>query len=168
MIFPFATFFLYDMWCFHLLKLHDLGNWLDQVNNTSHALSQLSMSKSKLVSSCRWTWMHMRCNLRVTMQVILDTENSFTKFFAKFPFSVFMFLCLSQALPVALTFNCRISVELALPCNKPVSRVFEGFTVGFHPRSWEIVSTLTNNLIYKWNKTWTMSYLHNGRVSKTY
>ena len=30
-------------------------------------------------------------------------------------------------------------VELAIPCEKPGSRVFEGFTVGFHPRTWEIV-----------------------------
>ncbi|MFS7970317.1 hypothetical protein Hanom_Chr09g00819621 [Helianthus anomalus] len=33
----------------------------------------------------------------------------------------------------------RIIVELAIPCEKPGSRVFEGFTVGYHPRSWEIV-----------------------------
>ncbi|RYR80019.1 hypothetical protein Ahy_A01g004803 isoform C [Arachis hypogaea] len=35
--------------------------------------------------------------------------------------------------------NCRVSVELALPCEKPGPQVFQGFTVGFHPRSWEIV-----------------------------
>ncbi|KAI3798862.1 hypothetical protein L1987_34146 [Smallanthus sonchifolius] len=35
--------------------------------------------------------------------------------------------------------DCRIIVELAIQCEKPGSRVFEGFTVGFHPRSWEIV-----------------------------
>uniref|UniRef100_A0A7N0UGC6 AT4G36440-like protein n=1 Tax=Kalanchoe fedtschenkoi TaxID=63787 RepID=A0A7N0UGC6_KALFE len=35
--------------------------------------------------------------------------------------------------------SCRMSVELAIPCVKPGSRVFEGFTVGFHPRSWEVV-----------------------------
>lgn len=33
----------------------------------------------------------------------------------------------------------RTVVELAIPCEKPGLRVFEGFTVGFHPRSWEIV-----------------------------
>ncbi|KAI3780386.1 hypothetical protein L2E82_10367 [Cichorium intybus] len=33
----------------------------------------------------------------------------------------------------------RIIVELAIPCEKPGLWVFEGFTVGFHPRSWEIV-----------------------------
>lgn len=35
--------------------------------------------------------------------------------------------------------TCRAIVELAIPCEKPGDRVFEGFTVGFHPRSWEIV-----------------------------
>lgn len=35
--------------------------------------------------------------------------------------------------------TCRAFVELAIPCEKPGERVFEGFTVGFHPRSWEIV-----------------------------
>jgi len=33
----------------------------------------------------------------------------------------------------------RVLVELAIPCERPGPRVFEGFTVGFHPRSWEIV-----------------------------
>lgn len=37
---------------------------------------------------------------------------------------------------------CRVFVELAIPCEKPGPRVFEGFTVGFHPRSWEIVRNL--------------------------
>ncbi|KAK4585166.1 hypothetical protein RGQ29_022721 [Quercus rubra] len=35
--------------------------------------------------------------------------------------------------------TCRVLVELAIPCERPGPRVFEGFTVGFHPRSWEIV-----------------------------
>ncbi|KAG8497583.1 hypothetical protein CXB51_008861 [Gossypium anomalum] len=35
--------------------------------------------------------------------------------------------------------TCRAIVELAIPCENPGPRVFEGFTVGFHPRSWEIV-----------------------------
>ncbi|KAJ8770759.1 hypothetical protein K2173_021406 [Erythroxylum novogranatense] len=35
--------------------------------------------------------------------------------------------------------TCRIVVELAISCDKSGPRVFEGFTVGFHPRSWEIV-----------------------------
>ncbi|KDP37454.1 hypothetical protein JCGZ_08295 [Jatropha curcas] len=35
--------------------------------------------------------------------------------------------------------KCRVLVELAIPCEKRGPRVFEGFTVGFHPRSWEIV-----------------------------
>lgn len=38
-----------------------------------------------------------------------------------------------------LTVECRALVELAIPCEKRGPRVFEGFTVGFHPRSWEIV-----------------------------
>ncbi|CAK7338033.1 unnamed protein product [Dovyalis caffra] len=33
----------------------------------------------------------------------------------------------------------RVFVELAIPCEKPGPRVFEGFTVGFHPQSREIV-----------------------------
>ncbi|EEF40784.1 conserved hypothetical protein [Ricinus communis] len=35
--------------------------------------------------------------------------------------------------------DCRVVVDLSVPCEKPGPRVFEGFTVGFHPRSWEIV-----------------------------
>lgn len=35
--------------------------------------------------------------------------------------------------------TCRVLVELAIPCEKQGLRVFEGFTVGFHPRSWELV-----------------------------
>ena len=33
----------------------------------------------------------------------------------------------------------RVLVELAIPCGKRGPRVFKGFTVGFHPRSWEVV-----------------------------
>lgn len=35
--------------------------------------------------------------------------------------------------------NCRVIIELSIPCEKSGPRVFEGFTVGFHPRSWEVV-----------------------------
>ncbi|KAI4326383.1 hypothetical protein MLD38_031705 [Melastoma candidum] len=35
--------------------------------------------------------------------------------------------------------TCRVLVELAIPCERQGPRVFQGFTVGFHPRSWEIV-----------------------------
>ncbi|ESW28080.1 hypothetical protein PHAVU_003G257300 [Phaseolus vulgaris] len=35
--------------------------------------------------------------------------------------------------------NCRVLVDLAIPCDKPGPQVFQGFTVGFHPRSWELV-----------------------------
>ncbi|KAL3629637.1 hypothetical protein CASFOL_026859 [Castilleja foliolosa] len=35
--------------------------------------------------------------------------------------------------------TCRVLIDLAIPCVKPHLRVFEGFTVGFHRRSWEIV-----------------------------
>ncbi|GMI86389.1 hypothetical protein like AT4G36440 [Hibiscus trionum] len=35
--------------------------------------------------------------------------------------------------------TCRVIVELAIPCEKSAPRIFEGFTVGFHPRSWDIV-----------------------------
>lgn len=35
----------------------------------------------------------------------------------------------------------RVLVDLAIPCDKPGPRVFQGFTVGFHPRSWELVSS---------------------------
>ncbi|KAJ1283196.1 hypothetical protein BS78_03G109500 [Paspalum vaginatum] len=34
---------------------------------------------------------------------------------------------------------CRVIVELAIPCAKSGPRVFKGFTVGFYPRSSEIV-----------------------------
>ncbi|MFS7898402.1 hypothetical protein Hanom_Chr15g01374161 [Helianthus anomalus] len=32
----------------------------------------------------------------------------------------------------------ELSLNLQFSCEKPGSRVFEGFTVGYHPRSWEI------------------------------
>ncbi|KAK2990434.1 hypothetical protein RJ640_011182, partial [Escallonia rubra] len=35
--------------------------------------------------------------------------------------------------------TCRVLVELAIRCQKQGQRVFQGFTVGFHPRSWELV-----------------------------
>jgi len=35
----------------------------------------------------------------------------------------------------------RVLVDLAIPCDKPGPQVFQGFTVGFHPRSWELVSS---------------------------
>ncbi|XP_052196676.1 uncharacterized protein LOC127804011 isoform X2 [Diospyros lotus] len=35
--------------------------------------------------------------------------------------------------------TCRVLVELAIACEKQGPQVFEGFTVGFHPRSWELV-----------------------------
>ncbi|XP_078438802.1 G-protein coupled receptor [Wolffia australiana] len=35
--------------------------------------------------------------------------------------------------------KCRVFVELAIPCSRAGPRIFAGFTVGFHPRSWEIV-----------------------------
>lgn len=44
---------------------------------------------------------------------------------------------------------CRVIVELAIPCVKPGSRVFQGFTVGFHPRSWEIVYNGLTQLGYE-------------------
>ena len=44
-----------------------------------------------------------------------------------------------------LLFGSRVLVELAIPCKEQGVRVFEGFTVGFHPRSWEIVR---NHVIY--------------------
>ncbi|XP_016480397.1 uncharacterized protein LOC107801567 [Nicotiana tabacum] len=45
--------------------------------------------------------------------------------------------------------TCRAVVELAIPCEKPGLRVFEGFTVGFHPRSWEIVYNGMTQLGYE-------------------
>ncbi|KAF5758066.1 hypothetical protein HanXRQr2_Chr16g0725091 [Helianthus annuus] len=39
---------------------------------------------------------------------------------------------------ITITFSV-FSGELGCVCNKPGSCVFEGFTVGYHPRSWEIV-----------------------------
>ncbi|XP_078180908.1 G-protein coupled receptor [Carex rostrata] len=34
---------------------------------------------------------------------------------------------------------CSVTIELAIPCTNHGPRVFKGFTVGFNPRSWEIV-----------------------------
>lgn len=35
--------------------------------------------------------------------------------------------------------NCRVLIELAISCDEPGPQIFTGFTVGFHPRSWELV-----------------------------
>ncbi|KAL9161043.1 hypothetical protein ABFS82_08G240300 [Erythranthe guttata] len=45
--------------------------------------------------------------------------------------------------------TCRVLVDLAIPCVEPGLRVFEGFTVGFHPRSWEIVYNGMTQLGYE-------------------
>ncbi|XP_065851236.1 uncharacterized protein [Euphorbia lathyris] len=45
--------------------------------------------------------------------------------------------------------DCRVLVELAMPCEKRGPRIFEGFTVGFHPRSWEIVYNGMTQLGYE-------------------
>jgi hypothetical protein len=45
--------------------------------------------------------------------------------------------------------NCRVVVELAIPCEKKGPRVFQGFTVGFHPRSWEVVYNGMTQLGYE-------------------
>ncbi|XP_051148612.1 uncharacterized protein LOC127263558 isoform X2 [Andrographis paniculata] len=44
---------------------------------------------------------------------------------------------------------CRVLIDLAIPCGKPALRVFEGFTVGFNPRSWEIVYNGLTQLGYE-------------------
>ncbi|KAL8477815.1 hypothetical protein ACS0TY_029928 [Phlomoides rotata] len=44
---------------------------------------------------------------------------------------------------------CRVLIDLAIPCAKPGLRVFEGFTVGFHPRSWEVVYNGMTQLGYE-------------------
>ncbi|XP_057528934.1 uncharacterized protein LOC130807656 isoform X2 [Amaranthus tricolor] len=54
--------------------------------------------------------------------------------------------------------SCRVIVELAIPCEKRGPRVFEGFTVGFHPRSWEIVyNGLTQLGFEKFHKEFSFS-----------
>ncbi|GAB4847476.1 hypothetical protein Ancab_026534 [Ancistrocladus abbreviatus] len=45
--------------------------------------------------------------------------------------------------------SCRVIVELAIPCEKQGPRVYEGFTLGFHPRSWEIVYNGMTQLGYE-------------------
>ncbi|KAM0944209.1 hypothetical protein DsansV1_C11g0106391 [Dioscorea sansibarensis] len=47
------------------------------------------------------------------------------------------------------TSKCRAVIELAIPCVKRGPRVFEGFTVGFHPRSWEVVYNGMTQLGYE-------------------
>lgn len=44
---------------------------------------------------------------------------------------------------------CRVTIEVAVPCVKGGPRIFEGFTVGFHPRSWEVVYNGMTNLGYE-------------------
>nr|GMC89455.1 AT4G36440-like protein [Ipomoea batatas] len=43
----------------------------------------------------------------------------------------------------------RTIVELAIPCDKPGKRVFEGFTVGFHLQKWEIRRLMRLRMIRK-------------------
>lgn len=45
--------------------------------------------------------------------------------------------------------TCRVIVDLAIPCATQGPRVFKGFTVGFHPRSWEIVYNGLTQLGYE-------------------
>ncbi|XP_073151468.1 uncharacterized protein [Henckelia pumila] len=45
--------------------------------------------------------------------------------------------------------TCRVLVDLAIPCAKPGLRVFKGCTVGFHPRSWELVYNGMTQLGYE-------------------
>ncbi|KAI3972152.1 hypothetical protein MKW92_042764 [Papaver armeniacum] len=40
---------------------------------------------------------------------------------------------------VSFDSSCSVIAELAIPCMRQGPRVFAGFTVGFHPRSWEVV-----------------------------
>ncbi|XP_068637790.1 uncharacterized protein [Aristolochia californica] len=42
--------------------------------------------------------------------------------------------------------TAQVLIDLPIPCEKPGLRVFEGFTVGFDPRSWEIVYNGTTQL----------------------
>ncbi|PKA53895.1 hypothetical protein AXF42_Ash011375 [Apostasia shenzhenica] len=35
--------------------------------------------------------------------------------------------------------KCRVLIEISISCTNGSSRVFESFTIGFHPRSWEVV-----------------------------
>lgn len=44
---------------------------------------------------------------------------------------------------MSILMSLRVLVELAIPCDEPGPQVFQGFTVGFHPRSWELVSSST-------------------------
>lgn len=51
----------------------------------------------------------------------------------------FLYFSYSQVMLPSFPFWTRVIVELAIPCEEPRERVFEGFTVGFLPRTWEIV-----------------------------
>lgn len=119
-----------------------------------------------LYSLCRWTWMHLQCYIWIYLQVFIQNSNHyalFVIFFTKsskafitttvFFFKIFPSFCRCIIYPctfrsivlnfsdyvAGLYFWSRVLIDLALPCMKPGLRVFEGFTVGFHPRSWEVV-----------------------------
>ncbi|KAK9231000.1 hypothetical protein WN943_021231 [Citrus x changshan-huyou] len=70
---------------------------------------------------------------------LLKCEDSYDKRgrTAQVDSDAFAVLLMSQV--AGYFFSCRAFVELAIPCEKPGPRVFEGFTVGFNPRSSEIV-----------------------------
>ena len=55
-----------------------------------------------------------------------------------------------------------VFVELAIPCEKPGPRAFEGFTVGFNPRSWEIVRShaFTVDECNKREPLWKFHFFH--------
>ena len=65
----------------------------------------------------------------------------------------------NQRMYVLLFFHwSRVTVELAIPCEKPGPRVFKGFTVGLHPRSWELVrkeqaQVSDSSFLSHWTKT---------------
>ncbi|KAJ0989042.1 hypothetical protein J5N97_007398 [Dioscorea zingiberensis] len=89
---------------------------------------------------------------------LMSCEHSFDKMGRTAQVNILCGNCLSGACKGQLgcicsvvydAIKCRVIIELAIPCVKRGPRVFEGFTVGFHPRSWEVVYNGMTQLGYE-------------------
>ncbi|KAF9619398.1 hypothetical protein IFM89_006585 [Coptis chinensis] len=88
---------------------------------------------------------------------LMNCEQSFDKLGRTAQVNIICGSCLNGACKgqlgcicnVAYDSTCRVFVELAVPCEKSGPRIFKGFTVGFHPRSWEVVYNGLTQLGYE-------------------
>ncbi|CAB4305615.1 unnamed protein product [Prunus armeniaca] len=117
---------------------------------TSSVLTLLVVNTMGLSMSAAWAMIFIQPGMSlpsmfwiiVKTQFLLIGKHYMWKLF-KWPMHRFVYLSLLGGLGcicnVTYESSCRVFLELAIPCEKPGPRVFKGFTVGFHPQSWELV-----------------------------